>query len=83
MQIVYDFHLYCYTFFLTFIGNGKDKLSKSFAFLHDVLGLGKLFSGFHILAYCYVRWAMDIPEMLASLQIPFGKEYDIAKGMIN
>ncbi len=43
---------------------------------------GKKFSGSHLPTWCYVSWAMAIPEMVASLQIPFGKEYDIAKGLV-
>ncbi|MCC6816663.1 MAG: hypothetical protein IT267_09650 [Saprospiraceae bacterium] len=27
-------------------------------------------------------WSMAIPEMLASLQLPFDREYEIAKGMV-
>ncbi len=40
---------------------------------------GKEFSGYHILAYYYVSWAIAIPEMLPSLKLPFDKEYDLAK----
>lgn len=42
---------------------------------------GKEFSGFHILAYYYVSWAMAIPEMLAQLQLPYDSEYEMAKSM--
>ena len=36
------------------------------------------FSGYKILAYYYVSWAIGIPEMLNQLQLPFDKEYDLA-----
>lgn len=36
------------------------------------------FSGYKTLAYYYVSWAISIPEMLESLQMPFDKEYDVA-----
>lgn len=42
---------------------------------------GKLFSGYHILAYYYVSWALAIPESLSKLQLPFDEEYQIAKSM--
>jgi Tfp pilus assembly protein PilF len=38
----------------------------------------KSFSGFQILAYYYVSWAIAIPEMLSQLQLPFDKEYELA-----
>ncbi len=38
------------------------------------------FSGYHLLAYYYVSWAIALPEMLEQLQMPFGKEYEVAKG---
>jgi tetratricopeptide (TPR) repeat protein len=41
----------------------------------------KLFSGYHILAYYYVSWALAIPEMLSQLQMPYEKEYVLAKSM--
>ncbi|WP_299780486.1 tetratricopeptide repeat protein [uncultured Formosa sp.] len=40
---------------------------------------GKSFSGYKALAYYYVSWATSIPEMLGQLQLPFDKEYEIAK----
>jgi tetratricopeptide (TPR) repeat protein len=43
---------------------------------------GKTFSGYHILAYYYVSWALAIPEMLAELQLPFEGEYAMAEGMV-
>ena len=39
---------------------------------------GKQFSGYHILAYYYVSWALAIPEMLADLGMPFDNEFKIA-----
>ena len=42
---------------------------------------GKLFSGYHILAYYYVSWSLAIPEMLSQLQLPFDEEYKLAKEM--
>jgi tetratricopeptide (TPR) repeat protein len=43
---------------------------------------GKKFSGSQLLAWCYVSWAMAIPEMVASLQLPYDREYEVAKGMV-
>jgi hypothetical protein len=42
---------------------------------------GKTFSGYHILAYYYVSWAIAIPEMLAQLKLPFDDEYKLALTM--
>ena len=42
---------------------------------------GKIFTGYHILAYYYVSWAQAIPEMLAQLQLPYDSEYEMAKSM--
>lgn len=39
---------------------------------------GKTFSGYHILAYYYVSWALAIPEMLSKLQLPYDDEYALA-----
>lgn len=39
---------------------------------------GKTFSGYNILAYYYVSWALAIPEMLSQLQLPFDDEYKLA-----
>lgn len=39
---------------------------------------GKTFSGYHIMAYYYVSWALAIPEMLSQLQLPFDDEYKLA-----
>ncbi|MBU3660400.1 MAG: hypothetical protein FGM14_11045 [Flavobacteriales bacterium] len=38
----------------------------------------KLFSGYHILAYYYVSWAIAIPEMLSELKLPFDNEFKTA-----
>jgi Tfp pilus assembly protein PilF len=38
----------------------------------------KSFSGYHILSYFYVSWAIAMPEVLHELQLPFDKEYNIA-----
>jgi len=43
---------------------------------------GKTFSGYHILAYYYVSWALANPEMLSQLQLPYDEEYNVAKTMI-
>ncbi len=42
---------------------------------------GKLFSGYHILAYYYVSWMLAIPEMVAQLQLPYDDEYKLALSM--
>lgn len=42
---------------------------------------GKDFSGYQLLAYYYVSWAIAIPEMLDKLQLPFTKAYEIAKSL--
>jgi hypothetical protein len=42
---------------------------------------GKTFSGYHILAYYYVSWALSIPEMLSQLQLPYDDEYKLALTM--
>jgi Flp pilus assembly protein TadD len=42
---------------------------------------GKTFSGYHILAYYYVSWALAIPEMLTQLQLPYDDEYKMALTM--
>ncbi len=44
---------------------------------------GKLFSGYHILAYYYVSWKLVLPEMVSQLQLPFDKEYQMAVSMYN
>lgn len=42
----------------------------------------KVFTGYQALAYYYVSWAIAIPEMLARLQMPFDKEYELAKQLV-
>ena len=42
---------------------------------------GKKFSGYHILAYYYVSFALAIPELLSELQLPFDDEYRMALSM--
>lgn len=37
------------------------------------------FTGYKALAYYYVSWAIALPEMVKELQMPFDKEYDLAK----
>lgn len=39
----------------------------------------KSFTGYQALAYYYVSWAIAIPEMVAKLEMPFDKEYELAK----
>lgn len=41
----------------------------------------KTFTGYHILAYYYVSWAIALPDMLAEIQLPFDNEYQLAKQM--
>ena len=41
----------------------------------------KTFSGNKILAYYYVSFALAVPDMLSQLQLPFEKEYELAKQM--
>jgi hypothetical protein len=42
---------------------------------------GKTFSGYHILAYYYTSWALALPEKLSELQLPYEKEFEMAKTM--
>ena len=42
---------------------------------------GKLFSGYHILAYYYVSWMLSAPEKVSELRLPFEKEYEMALRM--
>ncbi len=46
-------------------------------YIHSIPG--KTFSGYHILAYYYVSWALAIPEMLPQLQLPYDDEYKMAQ----
>lgn len=43
----------------------------------------KDFSGYHILAYYYVSFAIAIPEMLTEIQLPYENEYKLAIQMYN
>lgn len=43
---------------------------------------GKTFTGYEILAWYYVSWSMAMPDAVGMLGIDFGKEYEIAKGMV-
>ena len=42
---------------------------------------GKLFSGYHILAYYYVSWALAMPEQVGELGLPYQQEYELATQM--
>ncbi len=42
---------------------------------------GKEFSGFRLLAYYYVSWALAIPEMLEQLNLPYDEEFKLAKNL--
>lgn len=42
---------------------------------------GKEFSGYHLLAYYYVSWAIAIPGELDNLLLPYKKEYEMAEQM--
>ncbi len=48
---------------------------------YRVPDIEKDFSGYHILAYYYVSWAIAIPEMLDKLDMPFEAEYALAQKM--
>lgn len=39
------------------------------------------FSGYKLLAYYYVSWAIAMPEMLKELQLPFEKEFVLAQSL--
>lgn len=39
----------------------------------------KSFSGYHILTYYYVSWALAIPEMVSQIQLPYDNEYKLAQ----
>lgn len=40
------------------------------------------FSGYQMLAYYYVSWALSAPQLLPELQLPFDKEFESAKAFI-
>lgn len=42
---------------------------------------GKTFSGYKILAFFYVSWALAIPDMLSQLQLPYDKEFELAQSL--
>lgn len=42
---------------------------------------GKSFTGYQMLAYYYVSWALAIPEMLSQLQLPYEDEYKLATSL--
>ena len=44
---------------------------------------GKVFTGYQIMAYFYVSWAMTMPEMLPQLNLPYDKEYEMALKMVD
>lgn len=39
----------------------------------------KVLTGYHLLAYYYVSWAIAIPDQLDELQLPFKDEYKMAQ----
>ena len=41
----------------------------------------KEFSGYHILAFYYVSWALTLPEMLPELHLPYDDEYKLATSL--
>jgi hypothetical protein len=43
----------------------------------------KVFSGYQILAFYYVSWALAMPEALDELQMPFQTEFETAKKLIS
>ncbi len=43
----------------------------------------KTFSGYQILAYYYVSFAIALPEVLMQLQLPYHEEYLLARGVRN
>jgi len=43
----------------------------------------KIFSGYQILSYYYVSFALALPDVLMELNLPFHEEYLMAKGMKN
>ena len=42
---------------------------------------GKTFTGYQVMAYCYVSWAKAFPDELLQLHLPFDKEYSFAQEM--
>jgi hypothetical protein len=41
----------------------------------------KTFSGYHILSWYYVSWALAMPESIGALGLPYDKEWEMAKQM--
>lgn len=41
----------------------------------------KVFTGYEILSYYYVSWALALPEFVSELGLPFNKEYELAKSI--
>ena len=44
---------------------------------------GKEFSGYNLLAYYYVSWALAMPELLGELGLHYEKEYAMAEKLFN
>lgn len=42
---------------------------------------GKIFSGYHILAYYYVSWMLALPDMVSQLNLPYEEEFKLANSM--
>jgi len=61
--------------------NGINPVQKSGYKLNNVPG--KDFSGYELLAYYYVSWAISHPEMLDKLQMPFADAYRMAKQILD
>jgi hypothetical protein len=40
-------------------------------------------SGYKLIAFYYVSWAIAIPELLEELQMAFEKEYEFARSVFN
>lgn len=66
-------------FEIAMLGTQGYSPDKSNYYIHSIPG--KQFSGYHILAYYYVSWALAMPEMLAKLQLPYDEEYKLALTM--
>ncbi len=50
---------------------------------YRIRSIDRDFNGWQMLAYYYVSWAIAIPEMLPSLQLPFNEAYKLAKQMFD
>jgi hypothetical protein len=48
---------------------------------YRIEGVDKEFSGYQLLAWYYVSWAIAVPEELSHLNLPFAKAYETAKLM--